>query len=524
MELLLSVARCPVAEHCLADGKHPCAKIVGSQGVGSIAEFQSPEPWSGHIATAPILFVSSNPSIGPTAFHEYPRASWTDESITEYFEFRFGGKPLSSVEDGIYNRLPGAPRTGRTAFWVQVRARAAELLETTPANVKPGKDYALTEVVRCKSVKQYGVAEALSTCTQMYLKPTLDASAATVVVVLGKCARQIFCDSFGLERIAEKLAPGRHCGDEAVLGRPPRAAATGHRRRPGPSRGRPPLRRRPDDDQALAATAGGRRAGAHAPARPRAPDRPRAAGGAGGAAAGGPGRHAGRALRGVGAGAGRGRARGHDVARDPAPGLDGQKKVAAAAERDEAARAAWREAAAALDPTDLVFVDESGTNTAMTPRSGRAPRGQRAVGTAPRNHGPNVTLLAALTPDGIGPALVIEGATDGPAFARYAEQLLVPSLRPGPVVVPDNLSVHRAAAIQARVEGAGCRLLFLPAYSPDFNPIEPAFAKVKQALRRAGARPFDALVAAIGEALDAVTATDAHGFFTHCGFPLQEAN
>lgn len=194
-----------------------------------------------------------------------------------------------------------------------------------------------------------------------------------------------------------------------------------------------------------------------------------------------------------------------------------------AAERDETARAAWRRAAAALDPAALVFVDESGTNTAMTLRYGRAPRGERAVGQAPRNHGLNVTLLAALTPAGMGPALVVERAADGPAFETYVGELLGPSLRPGQTVVLDNLSVHKSQEIRDLIERVGCRLLFLPPYSPDFTPIEPAFAKVTQRLRRAAARPVDDLVVAIGGALDAVTATDARGFFAHGGYPLPEA-
>jgi transposase len=191
-----------------------------------------------------------------------------------------------------------------------------------------------------------------------------------------------------------------------------------------------------------------------------------------------------------------------------------------AAERDEGARAAWREAAAALDPADLVFVDETSTNTAMTPRQARAPRGARAVGSAPRNHGPNVTLVAALTPAGPGPALAVPGAADGAAFELYVGELLAPTLRPGQVVVLDNLSVHRGTRVRELVEAAGCRLLFLPAYSPDFNPIELAFAKLKPALRRAAARTFDDLVGATGAALAAVTAADARGYFAHCGFPL----
>jgi transposase len=156
----------------------------------------------------------------------------------------------------------------------------------------------------------------------------------------------------------------------------------------------------------------------------------------------------------------------------------------------------------------------------MTPRRARAPRGKRAVGTAPRNHGANVTLLAALTPRGIGAALTVEGAADRLVVEAYVGRVLVPTLRPGQVVVLDNLSAHKGEEVRNLIEAAGCRLLFLPAYSPDFNPIELAFAKVKERLRRTAARTVDAVVAAIGEALDTVTAADARGFFAHCGFPL----
>jgi transposase len=156
----------------------------------------------------------------------------------------------------------------------------------------------------------------------------------------------------------------------------------------------------------------------------------------------------------------------------------------------------------------------------MTRRYARAPRGERAVGRAPRNHGPNVTLFAALTPEGMGPALAMTGGADGEAFGRYVRELLVPSLRPGQVVLLDQLNVHKGAAIRAAIEAAGCRLLLLPSYSPDFNPIEQAFAKVKAHLRAAAARTFDALVAAIGTALDAISAADARGFFAGCGYHL----
>jgi transposase len=201
-----------------------------------------------------------------------------------------------------------------------------------------------------------------------------------------------------------------------------------------------------------------------------------------------------------------------------------QKKSLRASERDEAARAAWRDEAAALDPASVAFLDETSTHTALTRLRARAPRGQRAVGAAPRNHGPNVTLLATLTPTGVGPGVVFEGAADRLACEAFVEQFLVPSLRRGQVVVLDNLSAHKGERLRRLIEGKGCRLLFLPPYSPDFNPIELAFAKVKARLRRAAARERPALAAAIGEALAAVTAAAARGFFAHCGFPLPEAD
>ena len=197
-----------------------------------------------------------------------------------------------------------------------------------------------------------------------------------------------------------------------------------------------------------------------------------------------------------------------------------QKKSLIATERDEAVRAAWRDEASTLTPADLVFVDETSTHTALTRRRARAPRGERAVGRTPRNHGPNMTLLAALTPAGIGPSVAIPGAVDGAAFVAYAERVLAPSLRPGQVVVLDNLSAHKRQAARTAVEAVGARLLFLPPYSPDFNPIELAFAKVKERLRAAAERTPDGLFAATAAAIDAVSAADAHGFYAHCGFPL----
>ena len=164
-------------------------------------------------------------------------------------------------------------------------------------------------------------------------------------------------------------------------------------------------------------------------------------------------------------------------------------------------------------------MDESGTNVAMTPRRARAPRGQRAYGRVPRNHGRTTTLVAALGVAGLGPTMTLPGALDRPAFVAYVRELLAPALTPGQVVVLDNLAVHKGAAIRRLVEARGCRLLFLPPYSPDFAPIEHAFGKIKEALRRAGARTHAALEDAIAAALDTITTQDALGWFRHCGYP-----
>ena len=211
---------------------------------------------------------------------------------------------------------------------------------------------------------------------------------------------------------------------------------------------------------------------------------------------------------------------GDDVTGAAASGLAAQKKSLIAAERDESARTAWRDEAAILDPADLIFIDETSTHTALTRRRARAPRGERAIGRVPRNHGPNVTLLAALTPAGVGPALAITGAVDGAAFALYVERLLAPTLRPGQIVVLDNLRAHKSADARTALAAAGARVLFLPAYSPDVNPIELAFAKGKERLRAAAERTPDGLVAATASAIDAVTTADARRFYAHCGYVL----
>jgi transposase len=191
-----------------------------------------------------------------------------------------------------------------------------------------------------------------------------------------------------------------------------------------------------------------------------------------------------------------------------------------ASEQDAAARTAWRQTMADVDPQTLVFLDETSTQIVMTRSRARAPRGQRAVARIPRNHGHNVTCLAAITPAEVTEPLVFEGAIDGPLFTQWLTERLLPALGPGHVLVLDNLSVHKNAAARAAVERAGCALCFLPAYSPDFNPIELIFAQLKAFLRGAAARTFDRLVDAIGTAFDQVTAADIQACFRHCGYAL----
>lgn len=195
-----------------------------------------------------------------------------------------------------------------------------------------------------------------------------------------------------------------------------------------------------------------------------------------------------------------------------------------ASERDETARTPWRKQLSQIDVRRLVFVDESGTHTSLARLFAWAQRGQRAVVRLPRNHGKNTTLVAALTWDGIQAPWTVEGAMDTAAFVVYIQEVLAPTLQPGQIVVLDNLSVHKAAAIEQAMEACGCQLLFLPAYSPDLTPIEQAFSKVKAHLRRLAARTRAALLDALAVALAAITPADAHGWFGHAGYtPLAQA-
>ena len=192
----------------------------------------------------------------------------------------------------------------------------------------------------------------------------------------------------------------------------------------------------------------------------------------------------------------------------------------AASERNEQERAAWREAVATRDPQQFVFIDESSTHTALTRLYGWAPHDQRATGSAPRNHGHNTTLVAALTPKGLQEPWMFEGAMTTETFEWYIREQLAPRLRAGQVVVLDNLSAHKAARIRAAIAARGCELLFLPPYSPDCTPIEQAFSKIKAILRGLGARTHEALQEAVRLALAAITPDDAAAWFAHAGYPL----
>jgi transposase len=198
--------------------------------------------------------------------------------------------------------------------------------------------------------------------------------------------------------------------------------------------------------------------------------------------------------------------------------VDTKKKSLAASERNEEERASWREQMKECDTSQLVFLDECGSNIALTPLYGRAPKGERARGSVPRNRGKNTTLIASLSLEGIGASMILEGSANAAAFEAYVEHVLVPSLHKGQIVVMDNLRAHKGSRVRQLIEDQGSQVRFLPAYSPDFSPIEETFSKVKAFLRRTGARTHEALQEAIGHALLTVTSQDAHGWFGHCGY------
>ena len=198
--------------------------------------------------------------------------------------------------------------------------------------------------------------------------------------------------------------------------------------------------------------------------------------------------------------------------------MDAKKRSVAASERDDEQRAAWRDETLGLPVSPLVLLDETGTTTAMTARYGWAPMGVRATGQAPRNHWPNVTLVTTVSLAGRAPPLLIAGTMTTRAFEAYVEQVLVPTLRPGQILVLDNLSAPTSPHTRALIEAAGCTLRFRPPYAPDFSPIEWAFSKLQTWLRQVAARTTAARDAAIVDGLDQITVADARGSFAGCGY------
>ena len=198
------------------------------------------------------------------------------------------------------------------------------------------------------------------------------------------------------------------------------------------------------------------------------------------------------------------------------------KKSLRAAEQDRpdvaAARTAWAENQPKLDPERLVFIDETGTSTNMARLRGRAPRGERLVSKVPHGHWKTTTFVAGLRTNALTAPCVIDGPMNGDAFLAYVEQILVPTLKPGDIVVMDNLSSHKLPAIREAIEAAGARLLYLPPYSPDFNPIEQLFAKLKAALRKAAERSVESLWNRIAILLDIFPPDECANYFRNSGY------
>ena len=182
------------------------------------------------------------------------------------------------------------------------------------------------------------------------------------------------------------------------------------------------------------------------------------------------------------------------------------------------ARAAWQEAQKHFDPSRLVFLDETWASTAMTRRYGRAPVGQRLIGYAPNGHWKTTTFIAALRHDGLTAPAVFNGPIDCESFLAYVRQVLAPILRPGDIVVMDNLPAHKVEGVRQAIEAVGATRLLLPPYSPDFNPIEQVFSKLKAWLRKKAGRSIDALWNTLADALDLFPAQECLNYFRHSGY------
>ena len=181
-------------------------------------------------------------------------------------------------------------------------------------------------------------------------------------------------------------------------------------------------------------------------------------------------------------------------------------------------RVAWRADQAQWNSQSLVFIDETGANTKMTCNYARSLRGQRVVDKVPYGHWKTTTFLGALRAEGLTAPLVVDGPMNGPLFRAYVEQHLVPTLCPGDIVILDNLPAHKVAGVREALEAVGARLVYLPPYSPDLNPIEQWFAKLKTLLRAAAARTVDALEQTLAQLLEQFTATECQNYFRHCGY------
>ncbi len=171
-----------------------------------------------------------------------------------------------------------------------------------------------------------------------------------------------------------------------------------------------------------------------------------------------------------------------------------------------------------MEPERLVFIDETGASTKMARRYGRAPRGERCRAPVPHGHWQTTTFVGALRLEGMTAPMVLDGAMHGAAFLAYVEQVLIPTLIPGDIVIMDNLAAHKSVAVRHAIEAAGAELRFLPPYSPDFNPIEMAFSKFKAFLKKTAARTMDDLWDAIAKGIDTFTPTECENYFAAAGY------
>jgi transposase len=204
------------------------------------------------------------------------------------------------------------------------------------------------------------------------------------------------------------------------------------------------------------------------------------------------------------------------------PRSSASKKTVVASERDRPdvarRRGQWASRQDRIDPARLVFIDETWTKTDMAPLRGWAPCGERCVAKVPHGHWKTMTFLAALRHDRIDAPWLLDGPIDGESFRTYVTEVLVPALKPGDIVIMDNLRSHKSKAVRAAIRAAGAKLIFLPKYSPDLNPIEQVFAKLKHLLRKAAARTRETVCAAIGQLLDTFSTDECANYFRDAGY------